>query len=204
MWFGLCVARPGSEPGHSIVDRRSWIFRRSLRMHERTGGNPGIGFRRIPPETTHLTAHETAGIMNTEPRVVAKHRLLVQEDGQQQVHVCDVHSWNDSVNVEHGISGKLEVTTRRFTPSKTITDYPRFRLTLSSKADSSGLLAPFLNRLRSTRQVWWSYLVWYMILSTYIYGLPVSSPAYLSIRPVFPACFTIFVHISKRSVPGPN
>lgn len=136
-------------------------------MHERTGGNPGIGFRRIqpgagPPETTtpHLLTHEIARIMNNEPRVVAKHRLLVQEDGQPQVHVCDVHSWNDSVNVEHGISGKLEVTTRRFTPSKTITDYPRFRLTLSSKADSSGLVAPFLNRLRNTRQVWQSYLVW--------------------------------------------
>ncbi|CAM9439045.1 unnamed protein product, partial [Pylaiella littoralis] len=90
--------------------------------------------------------------MNSEPRVVAKHRLLVQEDGRQQVHVCDVHSWNDSGNVEHGISSKLEVTTRRFTPSKTIKHYPRFRLTLSSKADSSGLLAPFLDRLRSTRQ----------------------------------------------------
>lgn len=91
--------------------------------------------------------------MNSEPRVVAKHRLLVQEDGQQQVHVCDVHSWNDSLNVEHGVSGKLEVTTRRFTPSKTITLFPRFRLTVPSKADSSGLLTPFLSRLRSSRQV---------------------------------------------------
>lgn len=91
--------------------------------------------------------------MNAEPRVVAKHRLLVQEDGKQQVHICDVHSWNDSDEVEHGVSGKLEVQTRRFTPSKTIKHFPKFRLTLSSKADSSGLIAPFLNRLRSTRQV---------------------------------------------------
>ncbi|CAM9168977.1 unnamed protein product [Ectocarpus sp. 12 AP-2014] len=90
--------------------------------------------------------------MNAEPRVVAKHRLLVQEDGKQQVHICDVHSWNDSDEVEHGVSGKLEVQTRRFTPSKTIKHYPKFRLTLSSKADSAGLIAPFLNRLRSTRQ----------------------------------------------------
>ncbi|CAN0296294.1 unnamed protein product [Scytosiphon promiscuus] len=90
--------------------------------------------------------------MSSEPRVVAKHRLLVQEDRQQQIHVCDVHSWDDSLKVEHGVSGKLEVTTRRFTPSKTINHFPRFRLTLSSKADSSGLLTPFLSRLRNSRQ----------------------------------------------------
>lgn len=80
--------------------------------------------------------------------VVAKHRLLVE-----QVYVCDVHSWNDSSDVQHGVSGKLEVTSRRFTPARTITDLPRFRLTLSSKGDASGLLGPFLDRLRSTRQV---------------------------------------------------
>lgn len=83
-----------------------------------------------------------------QPRVVAKHRLLVE-----QVYVCDVHSWNDSSDVQHGVSGKLEVTSRRFTPTRTIVHLPRFRLTLSSKADASGRLGAFLDRLRGTRQV---------------------------------------------------
>lgn len=83
-----------------------------------------------------------------QPRVVAKHRLLVD-----QVYVCDVHSWNDSSDVQHGVSGKLEVTSRRYTPNRTIVHLPRFRLTLSSKADASGELGRFLDRLRSTRQV---------------------------------------------------
>eukprot|EP00752_Nemacystus_decipiens_P017947 g16087.t1 len=82
-----------------------------------------------------------------QPRVVAKHRLLVD-----QVYVCDVHSWNDSNDVQHGVSGKLEVTSRRYTPKGTIVDLPRFRLTLSSKADASGELGRFLDRLRSSRQ----------------------------------------------------
>ena len=83
-----------------------------------------------------------------QPRVVAKHRLLVD-----QVYVCDVHSWNDSSDVQHGVSGKLEVTSRRYTPKGTIVHLPRFRLTLSSKADASGELGRFLDRLRSSRQV---------------------------------------------------
>lgn len=120
-------------------------------------GVEGKGLRRRSAACTLIldcwALSGSKGAMNSEPRVVAKHRLLVQEDGQQQVHVCDVHSWNDSLSVEHGVSGKLEVTTRRFTPSKTINQLPRFRLTLSSKADSSGLLTPFLSRLRSSRQV---------------------------------------------------
>eukprot|EP00903_Cladosiphon_okamuranus_P016121 g14877.t1 len=82
-----------------------------------------------------------------QPRVVAKHRLLVD-----QVYVCDVHSWNDASDVQHGVSGKLEVTSRRQTPQRTIVHLPRFRLTLSSKADASGELGRFLDGLRSSRQ----------------------------------------------------
>lgn len=87
-----------------------------------------------------------------EPSVVAKHKLVVADDGKRHVHLCDVTSWDDSKQVEHGISGKLEVTTRRYTPSKLIKHLPRFRLTLSPRADAARLV-PFLDRLRKDKQV---------------------------------------------------
>ena len=101
----------------------------------------------MPPQTCRRRP-EVDKAMDQQPRVVAKHRLLVE-----QVYVCDVHSWNDSSDVQHGVSGKLEVTSRRYTPQGTIVHLPRFRLTLSSKADASGELGRFLDRLRSSRQV---------------------------------------------------
>lgn len=87
-----------------------------------------------------------------EPVVVAKHKLVVSEDGKQQIHLCDVTSWDDSKGVEHGVSGKLEVTTRRHTPSKLIRHLPKFRLTLLTRKDAARL-TPFLDRLRKDRQV---------------------------------------------------
>lgn len=97
--------------------------------------------------------------LRREPVVVAKHMLLVAEDGRRQVHLCDVTSWDDSKQVEHGISGKLEVNTRRFTPSKLINHLPKFRLTLSAsaRADTARLL-PFLVRLRKDAQVQFLYV----------------------------------------------
>lgn len=86
-----------------------------------------------------------------QPVVVAKHMLIVTEDGKRQMHLCDVTSWDDSKKVEHGISSKLEVTTR-YTPSKFVVTLPRFRLTLSAKADVARVKL-FLDRLRKEKQV---------------------------------------------------
>lgn len=88
-----------------------------------------------------------------EPSVVAKHKLLVVEDGKRQLHLCDVTSWDDSKQVEHGISGKLEVTSRRSTPSKSINWLPKFRLTLSARADVALVTTNLLARLRRDKQV---------------------------------------------------
>ena len=86
-----------------------------------------------------------------QPKLVAKHKLVMVESGQKQVHICDVCTWDDSGQVEHGISGMLQVT-RRYTPSKAISHFPKFRLTLSARADDAQVL-PFLDKLRRNRQV---------------------------------------------------
>lgn len=83
--------------------------------------------------------------------VIAKHKLVEQQDGQREVHLCDVTSWTDSEDVQHGIGGKLEVTTHRFTTSKSINTLPKFRLTLIRKPTPQ--LVSFLDRLRKSRQV---------------------------------------------------
>lgn len=87
-----------------------------------------------------------------EPELLAKHKLVMTGGGKKQVHICDVSTWDDdSPQVQHGISGMLQVTSR-YTPSKAVKDFPRFRLTLSAKADAAQVL-PFLNNLRRNKQV---------------------------------------------------
>ena len=87
-----------------------------------------------------------------EPGLLAKHKLVMTGGGQKQVHICDVSTWDDdSPQVQHGISGMLQVT-NRYTPSKAVKHFPRFRLTLSVKADAAQVL-PFLNKLRRNKQV---------------------------------------------------
>lgn len=88
-----------------------------------------------------------------EQRVLAKHKLVMVKDGEPEAqHLCDVMSWDDSKPVEHGVSGQLEITTRRLTPRKLIKDLPKFRLTVKTKAHAAQVL-PFLNRLRKDKQV---------------------------------------------------
>lgn len=88
--------------------------------------------------------------------VIAKHKLVAQDDDQRQVHLCDVTSWTDSEHVQHGVSGMLEVT-RRFTSTKEIKHLPRFRLTLTRPPDSrrpdKPQLVSFFAKLRKSSQV---------------------------------------------------
>lgn len=86
------------------------------------------------------------------PRVVAKHKLVMIEDDKQPVELCDVMSWDDdSTQLPHGISIKLEVTTRRKTHAKLIKHFPKFRLT--PRADEAMCLKPILDRLRKNQEV---------------------------------------------------
>ena len=86
------------------------------------------------------------------PRVVAKHKLVLIEDDKRKRELCDVMSWDDdSTQLPHGISAKLEVATHRKTRAKLIKHFPKFRLT--PRAGEATRLTPILERLRKHDEV---------------------------------------------------